>query len=141
MSLLCNNFYTFCRKHRYSEEEPSHQPLKKLVLTESENFTLISKKDESFNNLLIEEKTRAVELYKCPNWLGMLMQGNKDSSSGFTVNTIMKGGAVYGSGLIHEGDEIIKLNGYSLKNLYFQEVVQLIKGLQGSVSMVLRRHQ
>ena len=69
------------------------------------------------------------------------MQGNKDSSPGFTVNTIMKGGAVYGSGLIHEGDEIIKLNGYSLKNLYFQEVVQLIKGLQGSVSMVMRRHQ
>lgn len=85
-----------------------------------------------------------VELHKeAGGYLGIQLQGGEDASTStpITVKTILKGGAAYKSGRIHEGDEIIEVNRISFARLSLQETLRVMKNLPpGKVSLIVRDH-
>ncbi|XP_068166106.1 LOW QUALITY PROTEIN: inaD-like protein [Antennarius striatus] len=70
------------------------------------------------------EGAMMVELHNSSSSLGFSLEGGKSSSRGdrpLTVRLIFKGGAVDLSGLIQVGDEILSINGSSLRDMTHQD--------------------
>ena len=90
------------------------------------------------------ENVRVVELRKGAGWLGMQLQGGVDPfgmapPTPITVQTVIRGGAVYRSGRISEGDELIEVNGTSLANFTLREAVDTIREQpQGTIFFIVR---
>lgn len=83
-----------------------------------------------------------VELHKGPTGLGVQLQGGTEPAAPIIVKAILRGGPAFKSGKIHEGDEILEVNGQSFEDLNHQEALKVMKSLpQGKVSIILREHK
>ncbi len=93
-----------------------------------------------------KDNLHLVELRKGAGWLGIQLQGGVDPDHmtqpmPIMVQTIVRGGAAYRSGRIHEGDEIIEVNGLSLANLTLREAVDTVRQQpQGNIFFILREN-
>lgn len=80
-----------------------------------------------------------VELHKGPTGLGLQLQGSVDATTPIFVKAVLRGGPAYKCEKIHEGDEIIEVNGISFENISQQDALKAIKSIpQGKVSIILR---
>lgn len=85
---------------------------------------------------------RLVELQKGTGFLGMQLEGDESEDSPIIVKSVLKGGAAYKSGKIHEGDEILEVNGVSFERANLKKALKFMRKLpQGKVSLILRRGQ
>lgn len=83
-----------------------------------------------------------VELHKGPTGLGMQLHGGMDGTIPIKVKVVLRGGPADKSHKIHEGDQILEVNGTSFENFSQQEALKFMKGLpQGKVSIIIRDHK
>lgn len=64
-----------------------------------------------------------------------------DADGNVVIGRIVCGGAAYMSGLLHEGDELLEVNGIEMKGKNVDEVVDILKGMNGTLNFtVISRH-
>ncbi|XP_072917210.1 pro-interleukin-16-like [Hemitrygon akajei] len=86
-----------------------------------------------------------VELEKNNAGLGFSLDGGKDSSQGdrpLTIKKVFSGGIAENSGLIQQGDELLRVNGEDCRDRTCYEAWNLIKSQPaGPVRLVIRKNQ
>lgn len=93
------------------------------------------------------DNLRLVELRKGTGWLGLQLKGGVHPNHmteplPITVGSLIKGGAAYRSGQMHEGDEIIEVNGIPMADLTLREAVDIVRQQPpGNVIFLLRESQ
>jgi len=72
--------------------------------------------------------------------LGFSLVGGVNSSRGDSpvyVRSIAKGGVAATDGRLHQGDEIVRINGINLASMSQDEVVKIIKKTSGNVVLTI----
>ncbi|XP_077415096.1 MAGUK p55 subfamily member 7-like isoform X6 [Vanacampus margaritifer] len=83
-----------------------------------------------------EDSVKIVSLVKTKDPLGATIK--RDQSTGaIVVARVMRGGAAHKSGLIHEGDELKEVNGFSLDRRKPKEILPLLARSQGDVTFTI----
>lgn len=67
--------------------------------------------------------------------LGATVRNESDGS--VIIGRIVKGGAAEKSGLLHEGDEILEVNGYEMKGRNVNQVCDLLSEMIGTLTFVI----
>lgn len=67
--------------------------------------------------------------------LGATVRNESDGS--VIIGRIVKGGAAEKSGLLHEGDEILEVNGYEMKGRNVNQVCDLLSEMMGTLTFVI----
>ncbi|XP_067122502.1 uncharacterized protein [Centruroides vittatus] len=85
--------------------------------------------------------TKTIRLEKDQNGdLGLYITGRIDSLGGimgYVIVGLEKDGPADRSGVLHEGDELLAVNGHKLQGMGLQEACQLLKSAEGSVCLVV----
>ncbi|KAJ8339273.1 hypothetical protein SKAU_G00360590 [Synaphobranchus kaupii] len=85
----------------------------------------------------------SVELQKTSAGLGFSLEGGKASAHGdrpLSIKRIFRGGAAELSGVIDVGDEVLAINGRSLRGLMHYDAWNIIKAVsEGGVQLVIRK--
>lgn len=50
---------------------------------------------------------------------------------------VVRGGAAHKSGLLHEGDEVLEVNGVEMRGKTVNEVCDILAGMQGSLTFLV----
>lgn len=80
--------------------------------------------------------TRTVCVEKTSNQaLGATIKNDVDGS--VIIGRIVCGGAAHGSGLLHQGDEILEVNGVQMRGKNINEVVEILEGMNGTLTFTL----
>ncbi|CAL8133719.1 unnamed protein product [Orchesella dallaii] len=83
-----------------------------------------------------EETIKIVQLVKSSEPLGATIR--KDEESGkIVIARVMHGGAADRSGLIFPGDEVIEVNGYTTEGKTPDDVLQILKASEGTITFKL----
>ncbi|XP_061549831.1 MAGUK p55 subfamily member 7-like [Phycodurus eques] len=83
-----------------------------------------------------DDSVKIVSLVKTKEPLGATIK--RDQSTGaIVVARVMRGGAAYKSGLIHEGDELKEVNGVSLDRRKPKEILPLLARSRGDVTFTI----
>ncbi|XP_068593411.1 MAGUK p55 subfamily member 5b isoform X3 [Cebidichthys violaceus] len=83
----------------------------------------------------IGETVKLVRLEKARDTpLGATVRNDMDS---VLVSRVVKGGAAEKSGLLSEGDEILEINGISIRGKHVNEVHDLLQQMQGTLTFLL----
>ncbi|XP_037304983.2 MAGUK p55 subfamily member 5b isoform X1 [Pungitius pungitius] len=83
----------------------------------------------------IGETVKLVRLVKARDTpLGATVRNDMDS---VLVSRVVKGGAAEKSGLLSEGDEILEINGISIRGKHVNEVHDLLQQMQGTLTFLL----
>ncbi|XP_034383488.1 MAGUK p55 subfamily member 5b [Cyclopterus lumpus] len=83
----------------------------------------------------IGESVKLVRLEKARDTpLGATVRNDMDS---VLVSRVVKGGAAEKSGLLSEGDEILEINGISIRGKHVNEVHDLLQQMQGTLTFLL----
>ncbi|XP_054474498.1 MAGUK p55 subfamily member 5b [Anoplopoma fimbria] len=83
----------------------------------------------------IGETVKLVRLEKARDTpLGATVRNDMDS---VLVSRVVKGGAAEKSGLLSEGDEILEINGVSIRGKHVNEVHDLLQQMQGTLTFLL----
>ncbi|KAG7508628.1 MAGUK p55 subfamily member 5 isoform X1 [Solea senegalensis] len=91
-------------------------------------------KDENATQSL-SETVKLVRLEKARDTpLGATVRNDMDS---VVVSRVVKGGAAERSGLLSEGDEILEINGISIRGKHINEVHDLLQQMQGTLTFLL----
>lgn len=81
------------------------------------------------------ETVKLVRLEKARDTpLGATVRNDMDS---VVVSRVVKGGAAERSGLLSEGDEILEINGISIRGKHINEVHDLLQQMQGTLTFLL----
>ncbi|XP_068616305.1 protein PALS1-like, partial [Brachionichthys hirsutus] len=81
------------------------------------------------------ETVKLVRLEKArDNPLGATVRNDVDS---VVVSRVVKGGAAESSGLLSEGDEILEINGVSIRGKHINEVHDLLQRMHGTLTFLL----
>ncbi|KAJ3606144.1 hypothetical protein NHX12_025665, partial [Muraenolepis orangiensis] len=81
------------------------------------------------------ETVKLVQLEKTPDTpLGATVRNDMDS---VVVSRLVKGGAAERSGLLAEGDEILEINGVSVRGKHINDVHDLIQQMHGTLTFLL----
>eukprot|EP00112_Aurelia_sp_Birch-Aquarium-sp1_P009072 Seg2018.3 transcript_id=Seg2018.3/GoldUCD/mRNA.D3Y31 product="MAGUK p55 subfamily member 5" protein_id=Seg2018.3/GoldUCD/D3Y31 len=83
---------------------------------------------------LDEEAYKIVQIDKTNDPLGATVKNEGDA---VVISRIVKGGAAEKSGLLHEGDEIMEINGNPVKGKTVNEVVEILREIEGTLTFVL----
>ncbi|XP_029984317.1 MAGUK p55 subfamily member 5b isoform X2 [Sphaeramia orbicularis] len=102
----------------------AHDSVAGQELTEGENMTQYLGETVKLVRL---EKTRDTPL-------GATVRNDVDS---VVVSRVVKGGAAERSGLLSEGDEILEINGISIRGKHVNEVHDLLQQMQGTLTFLL----
>nr|XP_026689598.1 MAGUK p55 subfamily member 5-like isoform X1 [Ciona intestinalis] len=82
-----------------------------------------------------DKAVRVVRIDKSNDALGATVRSEDDGS--VTISRIISGGVADKTGLLHEGDELIEVNGKSMRGLDVNEVGDVIAGMNGTLVFVL----
>ncbi|XP_053331618.1 protein PALS1 [Spea bombifrons] len=83
----------------------------------------------------VDESVKIVRIEKARDIpLGATVRNELDS---VIISRIVKGGAAEKSGLLHEGDEILEINGIEIRGKDVNEVFELLADMHGTLSFVL----
>ncbi|XP_065065224.1 protein PALS1-like [Rhopilema esculentum] len=81
-----------------------------------------------------EETVKIVQIDKTNDPLGATVKKEGDA---VLIGRIVKGGAAEKSGLFHEGDEILEINGIPVKGKSVNEVVEILREIEGTLTFLL----
>ncbi|KAM3602752.1 uncharacterized protein V6R79_010033 [Siganus canaliculatus] len=83
----------------------------------------------------VGETVKLVRLEKARDTpLGATVRNDMDS---VVVSRVVKGGAAESSGLLNEGDEILEINGISIRGKHINEVHDLLQQMHGTLTFLL----
>ncbi|XP_045527438.1 protein PALS1 isoform X1 [Pieris brassicae] len=97
-------------------------------VTENDNFQPTNSPDDTSDTIKI------IKIEKTNEPLGATVRNEGEA---VIIGRIVRGGAAEKSGLLHEGDELLEVNGVSMRGKSVHEVCQLLGGLAGTLSVVL----
>ncbi|XP_047534211.1 protein PALS1 isoform X3 [Vanessa atalanta] len=80
------------------------------------------------------ENIKIIKIEKTNEPLGATVRNEGEA---VIIGRIVRGGAAEKSGLLHEGDELLEVNGVSMRGKSVHEVCQVLGGLAGTLSVVL----
>ncbi|XP_045451943.1 uncharacterized protein LOC123660970 [Melitaea cinxia] len=80
------------------------------------------------------ENIKIIKIEKTNEPLGATVRNEGEA---VIIGRIVRGGAAEKSGLLHEGDELLEVNGVSMRGKSVHEVCQLLGALAGTLSVVL----
>nr|CAB3263937.1 MAGUK p55 subfamily member 5-like [Phallusia mammillata] len=103
-----------------------------------ENVNVHSLEDEEILNRIsqyTDKKVRVVRIEKTSDALGATVRSEDDGT--VTISRIISGGLAANSNLLHEGDEVIEVNGRSMRGLDVNEVGDVIGSMNGTLVFVL----
>ncbi|XP_070576726.1 protein PALS1-like isoform X1 [Ptychodera flava] len=81
-----------------------------------------------------EDSVKIVRIDKTAEPLGATVRNEGDS---IIIGRIVRGGAADKSGLLHEGDEVLEINGYDMKGKSVNEVCDLMATMTGTLTFLL----
>ncbi|XP_045430263.1 protein lin-7 homolog C-like [Pipistrellus kuhlii] len=81
---------------------------------------------------------RIVELPKTEEGLGFNIMGCKEQNSPIYISRIIPGGIADRHGGLKRGDQLLSVNGVSVKGEHHENAVELLKAAQGKVKLVVR---
>lgn len=67
-------------------------------------------------------------------WQGATVRNDMDS---VIISRIVKGGAAERSGLLHEGDEVLEINGVEIRGKDVNEVFDILADMHGNLTFIL----
>lgn len=80
--------------------------------------------------------TKTVSIEKTSNQaLGATIKNDVDGN--VVIGRIVCGGAAHGSGLLHEGDEILEVNGVEMRGKNINEVVNILERMNGTLTFTV----
>ncbi|CAF4857579.1 unnamed protein product [Pieris macdunnoughi] len=97
-------------------------------VTENDKFQPTNSPDDTSDTIKI------IKIEKTNEPLGATVRNEGEA---VIIGRIVRGGAAEKSGLLHEGDELLEVNGVSMRGKSVHEVCQLLGGLAGTLSVVL----
>lgn len=71
--------------------------------------------------------------------LGATVRNEQDGS--VIIGRIVKGGAAEKSGLLHEGDEILEVNGFEMKGRNVNQVCDILSEMRGTPTFVIAQRE
>ncbi|XP_052742029.1 protein PALS1 isoform X4 [Bicyclus anynana] len=80
------------------------------------------------------ENIKIIKIEKTNEPLGATVRNEGEA---VIIGRIVRGGVAEKSGLLHEGDELLEVNGVSMRGKSVHEVCQVLGGLAGTLSVVL----
>lgn len=111
---------------RIAEREPTQPPCD--VLPEEE--TVIDRIGSHYP----EDQVKIVRIDKTNEPLGATIRNESDS---VIIGRIVKGGAAEKSGLLHEGDEILEVNGVEVRGKSVNDVCDMLAGMTGTLTFIV----
>ncbi|CAD5121818.1 DgyrCDS10288 [Dimorphilus gyrociliatus] len=81
-----------------------------------------------------EDRIKIVRLHKTADPLGATVRNEGES---VIIGRIVKGGVAYQSNLLHEGDEILEINGTDVRGKSVNEVCDLMANLHGTLTFII----
>lgn len=105
-------------------------PVKTKEIAFSDESVLLLSKAEHY----CVENLKLVNIDKPDAPLGATI---KNCESSIIIGRIVKGGAADMSGLLHEGDEILEINGIPMRGKTINEVCDMLADLKGTISFLI----
>ncbi|XP_077862095.1 protein PALS1-like [Saccoglossus kowalevskii] len=90
--------------------------------------------DDDMVSNFTEDSVKVVRIDKTAEPLGATVRNEGDS---IVIGRIVRGGAADKSGLLHEGDEILDINGHEMKGKSVNEVCDLMATMTGTLTFLL----
>ncbi|XP_005099044.1 MAGUK p55 subfamily member 5 isoform X2 [Aplysia californica] len=81
-----------------------------------------------------EDSVKIIHLEKTNVHLGATVKNEGDS---VIIGRIVKGGAAEESGLLHEGDEILEVNGVDMRGRNINEVSEMLANMSGTITFII----
>ncbi|XP_055957113.1 protein PALS1 isoform X2 [Patella vulgata] len=81
-----------------------------------------------------EDSVKIIRLEKSNEPLGATVKNEGDS---VIIGRIVKGGAAEKSGLLHEGDEIVEVNGIDMRGKNVDDVSEILANMSGTISFMV----
>lgn len=81
-----------------------------------------------------EESVKIVRIDKTNEPLGATIRNEGDS---VIIGRIVKGGAAEKSGLLHEGDEILEVNGVEVRGKSVNDICDMLAGMTGTLTFII----
>ncbi|XP_048734647.2 protein PALS1-like isoform X3 [Ostrea edulis] len=81
-----------------------------------------------------EDSVRIVELQKTNEPLGATVRNDGDA---VIIGRIVKGGTAEKSGLLHEGDEVLEVNGIDMRGKNINDVSDLLANMSGTITFMI----
>ncbi|XP_033104977.1 MAGUK p55 subfamily member 5-like isoform X2 [Anneissia japonica] len=98
------------------------------------NQTLAEEDDLERQSEITEDSVKIVRIDKSEEPLGATILNHGDC---VYIGRIVKGGAADKSGLLHEGDEILEINGQEMKGRSVNEICDIMGSLSGTLTFLL----
>lgn len=80
------------------------------------------------------DNIRIIQIEKSTEPLGATVRNEGEA---VVIGRIVRGGAAEKSGLLHEGDEILEVNGQELRGKTVNEVCALLSTMQGTLTFLI----
>ncbi|ESO96509.1 hypothetical protein LOTGIDRAFT_115808 [Lottia gigantea] len=81
-----------------------------------------------------EDTVKLIHLEKSNEPLGATVKNEGDS---VIIGRIVKGGAAEKSGLLHEGDEIVEVNGFDMRGKNVDDVSEMLANMSGTITFMI----
>ncbi|XP_041814523.1 MAGUK p55 subfamily member 5b isoform X1 [Chelmon rostratus] len=105
------------------------------ALMQAHDSVAVQEMAEENETQYLGETVKLVRLEKARDTpLGATVRNDMDS---VVVSRVVKGGAAESSGLLSEGDEILEINGISIRGKHINEVHDLLQQMHGSLTFLL----
>ncbi|KAK3916048.1 MAGUK p55 subfamily member 5 [Frankliniella fusca] len=116
---------TLSEVERNLPEEHSHIP----VLTPS--HTPVHTTPAHIPNTFSEEHIKIIKIEKTHEPLGATVRNEGDA---VMIGRVVRGGAAEKTGLLHQGDEVLEVNGVSMRGKSVNEVCDILGGMNGTLT-------
>ncbi|XP_071627321.1 uncharacterized protein [Temnothorax longispinosus] len=88
----------------------------------------------SWKDSRVEDNIKIIRIEKTNEPLGATVRNEGDA---VIIGRVVRGGAADKSGLLHEGDEVLEVNGVEMRGKNVNEVCDILAGMQGSLTFLV----
>ncbi|XP_014480738.1 PREDICTED: uncharacterized protein LOC106747595 isoform X1 [Dinoponera quadriceps] len=88
----------------------------------------------SWKDSRVVDNIKIIRIEKTNEPLGATVRNEGDA---VIIGRVVRGGAAHKSGLLHEGDEVLEVNGVEMRGKTVNEVCDILAGMQGSLTFLV----
>ncbi|CAG0889018.1 unnamed protein product [Cyprideis torosa] len=130
-SLLGSELSSLLQGHLFSHLSSVHDRL-----AQREPVPLMTPEEELLDRAshYTDDSVKIVRIDKTSEPLGATVRNEGDA---VVIARVVRGGAAERSGLLHEGDEILEVNGVEMRGRSVNEVCDILAGMQGTLTFLV----